>query len=226
VVPLLFAPALAAFWLQRGGLAGFSVGFGGGLLALLGPGLFFGGPKFLTNVLAYGSLWGTWGVPQVLRLSGWAPAREVIAFHFNAAQQYVAIALKVLIVGATLALGWLRRCVDGRGVLMTGALTWLVFFTFTPGFGHQYFVWWLPLVFVVAPRWAAALLLGSSAVLISAFAAWSAEPFPWRTVIPERGENATMLALSVVAWAIFAAATVALIRRSFTSRPTGGICGS
>jgi uncharacterized membrane protein len=215
VVPLLFAPALAAFWFHRGGLAGFSVAFGGGLLALLGPGLLLGGPKFLTNVLAYGSLWGTWGVPQVLRVSGWAPAREVIAFHFNAGQQAVAMTLKALIVAAALALAWLRRRADARGVVETGALTWLVFFTLTPGFGHQYLVWWLPLVLAVAPRWAAVLLAGSSAALVSAFAAWSAEPFPWRIVMPERGENATMLALSIAAWALFTAATVVLLWRSF-----------
>ncbi len=214
VVPLLFAPALAFFWLQRGGFAGFSVAFGSGLLALLGPGLLFGGPKFLTNVLAYGSLWGTWGVPQVLRVSGWAPAREVIAFHFNAAQQAVATTLKALIVVAALVLAWLRHRADARGLLETGALTWLVFFTLTPGFGHQYFVWWLPLILAVAPRWAAVLLAGSSAALVSAFAAWSTESFPWRTVVPERGENGTMLALSIVAWALFGVAAVVLLRRS------------
>lgn len=212
VVPLLFAPALALFWLQRGGLAGFSVAFGSGLLALLGPGLLFGGPKFLTNVLAYGSLWGTWGVPQVLRVSGWTPAREVIAFHFNAAQQALATTLKMLIVAATLALAWLRRGRDARGLIGTGALTFLVFFTLTPGFGHQYLVWWLPFVLVVAPRWAAVLLAGTSAALVSAFAAWSTESFPWRTVLPERGENGTMLALSIAAWGFFAVATVVQLR--------------
>jgi len=214
VVPLLFAPALAAFWMQRGGLLGFSVAFGSGLLALLGPGLYLGGPKFVTNVLAYGSLWGTWGVPQVLRVSGWEPAREVIAFHFNPAQQAVASTLKVLIIGATLTLAWTRRRFDARGLIETGALTWLVFFTLTPGFGHQYFIWWLPLVLVAAPRWAAVLLAGSSVALISAFAAWSKDPFPWHIVMPETGENATMIALSIAAWVLFVGATVMLLRRS------------
>jgi len=137
VVPLLFVPALALFWFQRGRLAAFSAALGAGLLALIGPGLFLGGPKFLTNVLAYGSLWGTWGVPLVLRLCGWAPATQVIAFHFNPAQQAVAVLLKMLIIAAAITLAWLRRRTGARGILGTGALTLLVFFTLTPGFGYQ-----------------------------------------------------------------------------------------
>jgi len=76
-------------------------------------------------------------------------------------------------------------------------------------------------VLVVAPRWAAVLLAGSSVALISAYASWSTGPFPWRTVIPERGENATMLALSVVAWALFTVAAAVLLRRSFRAPPAG-----
>ena len=176
VVPLLLAPALFFWWWQHGGARRFFIitvlltiaGWLVPLVAVPGP--------FLKNVLAYPSYWGTWGVTLGLRATG-LPMFQQLGFERQPfAQVLTGLLLKVIIIGSTMFLAWQRR--KEKEVLGTIALTWLVFFTFAPGFGAQYLVWLAPFTAWFSARWYLALTAASSIFLFRFYDTIS-HGWPW-----------------------------------------------
>ncbi len=165
VVAMLVAPALLAWWWQQGRAREFFlttavVTLTGWIVPLVAM-----PQEFIGHVLTYPSYWGSWGTTLLLRLSG-LPAFQNVGFTDSTqAQSAVVTALKLIIIGSASFLAWRRRTCDATGVFHTIALTWLVFFTFAPGFGGQYLVWLMPFAVMLSPRWFAVLTAASTVFL-------------------------------------------------------------
>lgn len=151
IVPLLLLPAFLFFWLARRRALGFGVAFVVVVTTLsLEPLLTFP-VLFAKRVVAYGSYWGIWGIPYWLRLTHW-PSFDYFGFHdMPLGAVIVSSALKLMIVAGAILIAWRRRNEDARGLFLSIAYTWLLFFILAPGVGAQYLVWPMPFLLVFSP---------------------------------------------------------------------------
>ena len=170
VAPLLLCPVFFLWWIGREDrrawrpflLISSLVMLAGWLPALVGA------PRaFLGNVLGYQGYWGIWGVSWCLKQTGADMFQKVGFEQLTAAQLAVMGVCKWLIIGATCALAWLRRKADARGLFVSLALVWVLFFVCAAGIAPQYFVWLAPFLLVAAPRWAAGVTAAASVFLFA-----------------------------------------------------------
>ena len=168
VAPLLLGPVFFMWWWQRRDrrmwrpflLAASLVTLAGWSPALLGA------PRaFLGNVLGYQGYWGIWGLSWCLKQTGAETFQKVGFEQLTAAQLLVMGICKWLIIAATCALAWWRRRADARGLFVSLAWVWVLFFVCAAGIAPQYFVWLAPFLLVAAPRWAAAVTAAASVFL-------------------------------------------------------------
>jgi hypothetical protein len=178
IVPLLLAPAFVFFWWKRGHLVQFGAASALCILAGWSLPLLTIPAVFLKDVLGYGSVWGVWGIPYFLRMSGIAAFGGIAMFEPTRAQSAVMLALKVIIIPSVIVIAWRRRGMESIKIFQTLALVWAVFFVFAPGFGAQYLVWLAPCFLVASESWYAALTLCSSVALFIFYNAIS-NGMPW-----------------------------------------------
>jgi Gpi18-like mannosyltransferase len=165
VAPLLLGPVFLLWWWCRADRRAWRVfALCAALVTLAGwsPAL-VGAPRaFLGNVLGYQGYWGIWGVSWSLKQTG-AEAFQKVGFEqLTAAQLAVMGVCKWLIIAATCAVAWWRRMADARGLFVSLAWVWVLFFVCAAGIAPQYFVWLAPFLLVAAPRWAAAVTAAAS----------------------------------------------------------------
>ena len=165
VAPLLIVPVFAAWWWQRKKFTPFALA--ASLVTLAGwAHALLGAPRaFLGNVLGYQGYWGIWGLSWCLKQTGAGVFQKVGFEQLTAAQFAVMGVCKWIIIAATCALAWWRRNADARGLFVSLAWVWLMFFVCAAGIAPQYFVWLAPFLLVVAPRWAAAVTAAASVFL-------------------------------------------------------------
>lgn len=218
VAPVLLAPLLAAYWLRRGGLFRFCTAFGTLGVLLVGSGIAIAGVPFIKHVLGYGSLWGFWGISEVLNMLNLTQC-EVPLFGFrDPIAGKIATTLKVTIIGISCWLAWIGRHGKGRDLMRVAAATLLVFFALTPGFGHQYMVWWFAVLLVAAPVWCAMLTLASTVFLIVYYATFATTPFPWVLVMPDGPLPGATRYISVATWLGFVVAAVVMVAKVWKER--------
>ena len=165
VIPLLFFPVFFFFWLHRRAVISFLVPFVLASLTLWSEPVLHFPALFIKNVLSYGSYWGIWGITYWLRLTGLRTFSWVWFEGFSTAQTVVSDALKIVIVASVVTIAWRRRALDGRGLIESIALGWIIFFIFSPGVCAQYMVWLAPFVLVLSPTFYAWLTATSSLFL-------------------------------------------------------------
>ena len=214
IVPLLFAPALFVWWWQQGNARTFFlttvfVTLAGWIVPLVAV-----PDKFIGNVLTYPSYWGSWGITMWCRMTGFADFQNVGFTGQTEIQRRVCSCLKAIIIGAALWLAWKRRACEAPGVFKTLALTWLVFFTFAPGFGPQYLVWLMPFVLVLSPRWYAILTLASSIFLYRFYDVIS-KGWPWHIGVSTTELELRWVWWTVLPWFVLLAWTMVAIHEEF-----------
>ena len=178
IVPLLLAPVFVFFWWKRGRLVPFGSASILCILAGWGLPLITLPAIFLKDVIGYGSVWGVWGIPYFLRLSGIAAFGGIQMFEPTPAQSAVMLALKLIVIPSVIVIAWRRRGLEPIEVFKSLALVWAIFFVFAPGFGAQYLVWLAPCFLVASEPWYAALTLSSSIALFIFYNAIS-NGMPW-----------------------------------------------
>lgn len=165
LVPVLLIPPLLLSCRNWREAARFIGGLSLGVLPFI-PLIVQLGPRFYQNVLAYNSNLDRWGVSFLLMLAmpkGGTPAaaNPPIGLYFANAR-YLILAL----IGVWSLIGfWLRRW--SRYEL--AAVTLAIFLVITAGFGAQYAVIPLPLLFATRPRFAAAYGIVAGAFLAAAY---------------------------------------------------------
>ncbi len=168
VAPLLLCPVFFLWWWgreDRRAWRAFLLAASVVTLAGWSPAL-VGAPRaFLGNVLGYQGYWGIWGVSWCLKQTGAETFQKVGFEQLTAAQLAVMGVCKWIIIVATCALAWLRRKADARGLFVSLAWVWVLFFVCAAGIAPQYFVWLAPFLLVAAPRWAAAITAAASVFL-------------------------------------------------------------
>ena len=175
VLPLLMAPIFFFFWLHRGHARRFfTIATATILLGWAWPLIMI--PKvFIHNVLDYNSIWGTWGLSALLRLSG-APGMGGV--RMGPAGFWISEVLKLLVIACVFVLAWRRRGVEPLAIFTTLSLALVVFFVFAPGFCVQYLIWFAPLLIVQSERWYVVITAACSVALF-AFYNVASGGMPW-----------------------------------------------
>jgi hypothetical protein len=168
VAPLLLGPVFFLWWWGRVDRRAWRLfALCAALVTLAGwsPALIGAPGKFLGNVLGYQGYWGIWGVSWCLKQTG-ADAFQKVGFEQLTAAQFLVMGVcKWGIILATCAVAWWRRKADARGLFVSLAWVWVLFFVCAAGIAPQYFVWLAPFLLVAAPRWAAAVTAAASAFI-------------------------------------------------------------
>lgn len=146
IVPLMLIPVFASTLPSRRALLHFIGGLALCALPFL-PVMWQAWPAFFRNVFAYNSIPFEWGVPLLIESTESTMPRLA---HWLS-QQYVPVA-RFVILGLMLLIGGLQRWRRQLNVFEAGALALSVFLVLVPGFGVQYLVWPLPLLFAAHPR--------------------------------------------------------------------------
>jgi Glycosyltransferase family 87 len=175
IIPLLVAPVFFFFWWSRGqawrfftvGVITMLVGWAWPLLTI---------PQvFAHRVLDYNSMWGTWGISALVRLSG---TTELDGVRLAPPGTGVSEVMKLVVAIGVCALAWRRRAGDPQSLFTTLSLSWLLFFVFAPGFCVNYLIWLTPFVLMHSARWYAAITAASSVALF-AFYTTVCGSLPW-----------------------------------------------
>jgi hypothetical protein len=207
VIPLLVAPIFFFYWLHRRRALPFAAtAVTTTLLGWIVP-LIAIPITFLTHVLGQNSIWGWWGFTFLLRLTG-APTLQSASPPYNVSQTAVILLLKVIVIGAVLALAWRRRHLPANEVFKTLALAFLVFLVFAPGFGVQYLLWLPPFLLFLSPRWFVAVMIASTIGLFVFYDTISGGQLPWDKGFLIQPHIATWGPWLLVPWSVLAACLV------------------
>ncbi len=144
--------------------------------------------QFAKNVLGYGSLWGAWGITNLIRVSGWHGFQTVSLRDLAPEQVWIMSVLKYTIIAAILVLAWRRRKVTGPAFFHSVTAAFAVFFALAPGAGVQYMVWFAPFLLLMSPRWWMVITAGSTCYLFAFYHSVSKFQFPWNLAFPDGTE--------------------------------------
>ena len=217
IVPIIVSPVFFFFWLGRPnpipGLLRFMIASGTLMLAGWALPLVMCPREYIHNVFGYGSTWGVWGLPYLLRMTGWEAVQKIDFKGLGATQNILAALLKVAAIGGIAAVGWLRRKVAPSELAATLGIAWLVFFIFAPGVGVQYMVWAAPFLLLLSARGYAVITAASTVFLFVFYHTTSGGRWPWFLAIPRGPETPIWSAWGVIAWLSFCGVFIALIGR-------------
>lgn len=221
IIPLLVAPVFFFHWWHRGQAWRFLTV--GALTALVGwawP-LVTIPEVFAQRVLGYNSMWGTWGISALIRMSG---AEGLDAVRLAPANAGVSAALKLVVMAAVCALAWRRRAAEPMSLFTTLSLAWLLFFVFAPGFCVNYLIWLAPFVLVHSERSYVAVT-AASAVALFAFYTTVCGSLPWDKAYEGIKTAPLWIPWLLLPWVTMAVCLAAL-RRDWTGTGRAGLSQS
>ena len=201
IIPLLFLPIFVCFWHHHRTLRSFILPFSLVLVLTWWEPLTTFPTLFIKNVLSYGSYWGLWGLTYGLRSTG-SPAFSAMLVNQSPTQILIATFLKILIIASVVMIAWRRRNLDGRGVLESIALAWIVFFVFSPGVCAQYLVWPAPFLLMVSPR-LFGIVTAACSLFLFVFYNAICHGLPWYLGISTNALVSQWAPWGLVAWAAF-----------------------
>jgi hypothetical protein len=179
LMPLILVPPLLSQCRSRRDL----LHFGGGLAVAIvpfAPFLITSARVMYVNMVAYGSLQIDWGINAFLNY-----ARATHPFALYAAKvrgPFLSSGRYLILISITAlsALAAIRRRPLGYEI---GALAWTIFLVLTPGYGVQYAVCALPLLFAVDIRAAAVYSLNVGIMLLTIYTKQMHFTFPLHTMV-------------------------------------------
>jgi len=203
---LLIIPLLLQSRTRRQALAFLAALALGGVPFL--PFLVSAGEGFYRHAIAYNSIPDNWGIGFFLNSSEqnprFAAAAARIAPIYHTYTRY-------LIMGACAILGaWGRRC--RWSAYRISFLCLATFLILTPGFGVQYTVYVVPLLFAINVRRALAYSFASGFFIFSVYVNFGMRGFPWRSEFSANFPLPTSL-FGLVAWMVL----IAIVARELAS---------
>jgi hypothetical protein len=176
LVPVLLIPPLLLSLRRVQEMLWFLLGLSAGVLPFL-PLLWYMGPAFYHNALAYNPSPNRWGVlliPLWSREYTSVPAPGFIRFY-HANGRYLIFALVAAWGVAARILGrWNRYDV--------AAVTFAIFLIFAPGYGVQYSIILAPLLFATRPRFATVYCAAAGLFLLVTYFLYLADDFPLQSM--------------------------------------------
>ncbi len=179
IVPMVFGPVFFFYWLHRRQPWRFAFAAGAVLLAGSALPLWYVPEAYLRNVFGYGSYWGMWGVPYLLRKAGIADAQSIGFYDLNHWQTTIMTGLKLAIIFGILALAWVKRRTAPIHFPALLGVAWLLFFVFAPGAGVQYMVWLAPFVLLLDSRAYLAITAAATGYLFVFYDSCADSRWPW-----------------------------------------------
>jgi hypothetical protein len=220
IVPIIILPVYFFFWFARPGGWRFVVAAGSVMLAGWSLPLLACPKDYLHNVFGYGSTWGVWGLPYLLRktayllrIQGWEEVQKIDFKGLTATQNLVAAALKFAAITGIAAVGWLRRRVAPFELPATIGLAWLVFFVLAPGVGVQYMVWAAPFLLLLSAPGYVVITAACTAFLFVFYDSTSSGRWPWFFAVPRGLETPLWSAWGLLAWLSFCGVFATLVWR-------------
>lgn len=164
IIPLLLLPIFWFFWRRRQGATRFTIPVAVVTATLWIQPLVRFPLLFVRNVFSYNSLWGSWGISYCLKLTQWSQFKGGF-FNLPTGATLVVWMLKVVIIGAVIAIAWRRRHLSEGEFFNSLAYAWIVFFVLAPGVCSQYLVWPAPFILLLSPTFYGWFTMSSSAAL-------------------------------------------------------------
>ncbi|MDP9291327.1 MAG: hypothetical protein M3O82_03060, partial [Verrucomicrobiota bacterium] len=160
---------------------------------------------------------GVWGLPYLLRLSGWEAVQKIDFTGLTSTQNMIAEILKFAAVVGIATVGWMRRKAAPAEFAATVGIAWLVFFICAPGVGVQYMVWSAPFLLLLTARGYAANTVAATVFLFVFY--HSTSQGRWFLAYPRGPEAPLWSAWGTLAWLSFVGVFLARMwRRETTSR--------
>jgi hypothetical protein len=206
--PVLLIPVLLLS--QRGARSWLRASAGLGLAALpFLPVLFLAGAAFHRNAIAYNSVPEHWGLYGMLKLAAMqealAPVAKPILHGFRTYGRWIVV---VLAMGVAVAgRRWPRRWTPYE----LGFMTLASFLLFAPGFGVQYTVWVLPLLFAVGLGSAVVYGTLAGVFILAAYVHYGNGAWPWFSWFGT-GFPAWVAALGYLTWGLLLWLTIRVVR--------------
>jgi hypothetical protein len=154
-----------------------------------------------------------WGLPYLLRITGWEEVQKIDFKGLTATQNMLAAVLKFTAIGGIAAIGWMRRKVAPAELAATIGMAWLVFFILAPGVGVQYMVWAAPFLLLLSAPGYAVITAAATVFLFAFYHSTSGGRWPWFFAVPRGPETPIWSAWGVLAWLSFGAVFIALASR-------------
>lgn len=167
-------------------------------------------PKDLyRNMVSYNSQQLEWGIYLFLK---YARQTSLLSSRLDFVPIYVRDG-RYLILGAIAGASLLAWCCSRRFAYHVGALAWALFLVLTPGFGVQYAVCVVPLLFAAAPGTAAIYGVASGLLLFFIYTANLTFTLPLHGNVQYYPFPPVAAAFGVLAWVIVSVFMVATLRR-------------
>jgi len=196
LLPMFLVPPLFAQCRSRRELLRFSAGLALGILPYL-PFLVTSARAMYRNMLAYNSLQAEWGIMAFLLHAAKTPAFAEAAAKLSEIFVPYARYLILLLVVAASVIAAVRRRHNGYEL---GALAWALFLVLTPGYGVQYSVCVLPLLFAADRKRAILYSLSAGAMLYFMYTTRLAFVLPLYAEVQNNPFPPVAVLFGVLAW--------------------------
>lgn len=219
LIPIVLIPVLFAMLRSRRQVLHFLLALSLGAVPFA-PYVFGHWKGFSQHVLSYRSFVGPWGVTSFLEFLGMHPNFADIARRLSKSWTRIA---PPAILAAPVVLGviaWRRK--RPWSAIELGAIVYSLFLVLTPGFGVQYVVYPLPLLFAADVAWATAY--GATAgltIFIAYYATWTGTHPYFSNFYP--GFPIAAKVFGHVPWLILLGATYKLLARRSSPGPAPGV---
>jgi hypothetical protein len=200
LIPVLLIPVVAARVKKWDGVVRLAAGLSVAVIPFV-PALLTSWPGFRHNALEYNSLWENWGFAFFIRHVEASTRLHAIAGVFHSV---FAVMGRYLILGAVLATCLLERLTRRFDSFQLSACAFAVFLVFTPGFGVQYTVLAVPVLFACSLRWAAGYSVTAGAFIFAVYFLFWSVTWPLYSHFTEGFSLPTSL-LGILSWALLGA---------------------
>lgn len=206
LIPLVLVPSLLLQSRTKRHAFGFLAGLALGAAPFV-PVILSAGAGFYRHAIAYNSIPDNWGIGFFLNSSEQNPRFAAIA---RLAPIYRVYTRYVIMIACVVLAAWGRR--RGWSAYRISFLCLATFLVLTPGFGVQYTVYVVPLLFAVSLRRALAYSFASGVFVFSVYLNFGQDGFPWRSHFVENFPLPTSL-FGLVAWIVL----IAIVLRELTA---------
>jgi hypothetical protein len=162
------------------------------------------------NMVSYNSQQLEWGIYLFLK---YAREHSLLSSHLNFITPRFIGDGRYLVLGAIAGASLLAFCCSRRFAYHVGALAWALFLVLTPGFGVQYAVCVVPLLFAASPGTATIYGAASGLLLLFIYTANLTFKLPLHGYVQYYPFPPVAVAFGVLAWATMGVFTVATLRR-------------
>jgi len=220
LIPVLIVPVLAVRMKDWRSLLRLGAGLAIGAVPFI-PILINSWDGFQRNAVAYNSNFDNWGLALLVRQGDASTVQDVS----TPLRQVFAIAGRYLIIGGVLAACALARVRKIGDAYQLSAIAFAIFLVLTPGFGVQYTVYVVPVLFAVSLRWGTAYGWAAGAFLLAVYLSFWSGTVPMASIFTRPFPLPSAL-VGLLPWALLVAFLLSCARRMHEAPRRGAVTGA